>query len=108
MESRECDLLIIGAGPTGLYGAYYAGFRGFSTVVLDTLPEVGGFVHQRQVLGECAPHQQERERPHPRPQRDGGPDHQAGLYIQREHGERGGAEPVPIGLRGENGGGESR
>ncbi len=42
MESRECDLLIIGAGPTGLYGAYYAGFRGFTTVVLDTLPEIGG------------------------------------------------------------------
>lgn len=37
-----CDLLIIGAGPAGLYGAYYAGFRGFSTIVLDTLPEPGG------------------------------------------------------------------
>ena len=26
----------------GLYGAYYAGFRGFDTVVMDTLPEAGG------------------------------------------------------------------
>lgn len=42
MDTRTCDLLIIGAGPTGLYGAYYAGFRGLDTVVLDTLPEPGG------------------------------------------------------------------
>lgn len=42
METRQCDLLIIGAGPTGLYGAYYAGFRGLRTIVLDTLPEPGG------------------------------------------------------------------
>ncbi len=36
------DMLIVGAGPVGLYAAYYAGFRGFSTVVCDTLPEIGG------------------------------------------------------------------
>lgn len=36
------DLLIIGAGPTGLYGAYYAGFRGMSVAVVDALPAVGG------------------------------------------------------------------
>ena len=36
------DLLIIGAGPVGLYAAYYAGFRGFDTVVCDTPPEIGG------------------------------------------------------------------
>lgn len=36
------DLLIVGAGPTGLYGAYYAGFRGMSVAVADALPEVGG------------------------------------------------------------------
>jgi thioredoxin reductase (NADPH) len=40
----ETDLLIVGAGPTGLYAAYYAGFRGLRTVVLDSLPEVGGQV----------------------------------------------------------------
>lgn len=42
MNVRACDLLIVGAGPVGLYGAYYAGFRGFDTVVMDTLPEAGG------------------------------------------------------------------
>ena len=31
------DLLIIGAGPTGLYAAYYAGFRGMSVAVADAL-----------------------------------------------------------------------
>jgi thioredoxin reductase (NADPH) len=36
------DLLVVGAGPTGLYAAYYAGFRGLSVTVLDALPEVGG------------------------------------------------------------------
>src|SRR6185312_10153825 len=36
------DLLIVGAGPTGLYGAYYAGFRGLSVALVDALPEVGG------------------------------------------------------------------
>ncbi|MEU9335440.1 NAD(P)/FAD-dependent oxidoreductase [Streptomyces sp. NPDC048290] len=36
------DLLVIGAGPTGLYGAYYAGFRGMSVAIADALPEAGG------------------------------------------------------------------
>lgn len=38
------DLLFIGAGPVGLFGAYYAGFRGLSMALVDTLPEVGGQV----------------------------------------------------------------
>ena len=38
----DVDLVIVGAGPTGLFAAYYAGFRGFTTVVIDALPEVGG------------------------------------------------------------------
>jgi ferredoxin/flavodoxin---NADP+ reductase len=38
----EVDLLIIGAGPTGLYAAYYAGFRGLSVGLVDSLPELGG------------------------------------------------------------------
>ncbi len=42
MTDISCDLLIVGAGPVGLYGAYYAGFRGLSTVVIDSLSEVGG------------------------------------------------------------------
>ncbi|MBI3687098.1 MAG: NAD(P)/FAD-dependent oxidoreductase [Actinobacteria bacterium] len=40
----EVDLLIVGAGPAGLYGAYYAGFRRMSTAVVDALPEPGGQV----------------------------------------------------------------
>ncbi|TMR92948.1 NAD(P)/FAD-dependent oxidoreductase [Nonomuraea basaltis] len=44
MESADLrtDIVIIGAGPTGLYGAYCAGFRGLRTVVVDALPQVGG------------------------------------------------------------------
>ncbi len=38
----QTDLLIVGAGPTGLYAAYYAGFRGLSVAVVDSLPELGG------------------------------------------------------------------
>ncbi len=40
----EVDLLVVGAGPAGLYGAYYAGFRGMSVAVADGLPEAGGQV----------------------------------------------------------------
>jgi thioredoxin reductase (NADPH) len=40
----DVDMAIIGAGPAGLFAAYYAGFRGFSTVVVDALPEPGGQV----------------------------------------------------------------
>jgi ferredoxin/flavodoxin---NADP+ reductase len=41
-EQVTTDLLIIGAGPTGLYAAYYAGFRGLRVAVVDSLPELGG------------------------------------------------------------------
>jgi thioredoxin reductase (NADPH) len=41
---REIDVAIVGAGPTGLFAAYYAGFRGLSTVLIDALPEPGGQV----------------------------------------------------------------
>lgn len=44
MPHVEADLAIIGAGPAGLFAAYYAGFRGFSAVVIDVLPELGGQV----------------------------------------------------------------
>jgi len=39
---HEVDLLIVGAGPAGLYAAYYAGFRALSVVVVDSLTEPGG------------------------------------------------------------------
>ncbi|MBY0274401.1 NAD(P)/FAD-dependent oxidoreductase [Candidatus Binatia bacterium] len=38
----DAELAIVGAGPVGLYAAYYAGFRDLSTIVLETLPLVGG------------------------------------------------------------------
>ncbi len=41
-QDHEVDLLVIGAGPVGLFAAYYAGFRGMSVAVVDSLPELGG------------------------------------------------------------------
>jgi ferredoxin/flavodoxin---NADP+ reductase len=38
----DVDLVITGAGPTGLYAAYYAGFRQLRVAVVDSLPELGG------------------------------------------------------------------
>ncbi len=40
----RCDLAIVGAGPAGLYATYYAGFRGLSVALVDSLPELGGQV----------------------------------------------------------------
>jgi thioredoxin reductase (NADPH) len=40
----DVDLLVVGAGPAGLYAAYYAGFRGLRTAIVDSLPEPGGQV----------------------------------------------------------------
>ncbi len=36
------DIIIVGAGPTGLFGAFYAGMREMSCLVLDVLPQAGG------------------------------------------------------------------
>jgi thioredoxin reductase len=41
-QLHETDMLIVGAGPTGLFAAYYAGFRGHRVAVVDSLPELGG------------------------------------------------------------------
>jgi thioredoxin reductase (NADPH) len=41
-ERVDVDLLVVGAGPTGLFATYYAGFRGLSVAVADSLPELGG------------------------------------------------------------------
>src|SRR3954471_1011737 len=38
------DVVIIGAGPTGLFASFYAGMRGMRTLILDALPEPGGQV----------------------------------------------------------------
>lgn len=39
-----CDVTIVGAGPTGLFAAYYAGFRGLGTALIDSQPDLGGQV----------------------------------------------------------------
>ncbi|MEV7384421.1 NAD(P)/FAD-dependent oxidoreductase [Streptomyces lydicus] len=44
MNPVEVDLLIVGGGPVGLFGAYYAGVRGLGVAVVDSLSEVGGQV----------------------------------------------------------------
>src|SRR5438132_12053740 len=36
------DITIIGAGPTGLFAAFYAGMRGASHRLIDNLDQVGG------------------------------------------------------------------
>lgn len=38
------DITIIGAGPTGLYAAYYAGFRALRTKIIDSQSDLGGQV----------------------------------------------------------------
>ena len=42
MSQEIYDLTIIGAGPTGLFAAYYAGFRTLRTKLIDSMPELGG------------------------------------------------------------------
>ncbi|MGY1502691.1 NAD(P)/FAD-dependent oxidoreductase [Streptomyces sp. QTS52] len=41
-DTYDSDLLLVGAGPVGLYAAYYAGFRGMSVTVIDALGRPGG------------------------------------------------------------------
>ncbi len=36
------DVTIVGGGPVGLFAAFYAGLRGLSTRIVDSLPELGG------------------------------------------------------------------
>jgi thioredoxin reductase (NADPH) len=42
VRSEPVDITIIGGGPTGLYGLFYAGMRGVSARIIDVLPELGG------------------------------------------------------------------
>lgn len=43
MQNAELkDITIIGGGPTGLFAAFYAGMRGVSCRIIDSLPELGG------------------------------------------------------------------
>ena len=41
-KSDVYDITIIGAGPTGLFSAFYAGMRGMKTKIVEALPEAGG------------------------------------------------------------------
>ena len=38
----KIELVIVGAGPVGLYAAHYAAFRSLRFVVLESMPMVGG------------------------------------------------------------------
>jgi thioredoxin reductase (NADPH) len=42
MSQEIRDITIIGAGPTGLFGLFYAGMRGVSAQIVDALPDAGG------------------------------------------------------------------
>ncbi len=42
MADALTDITIIGGGPTGLFGAFYAGMRGASCRLIDSLPALGG------------------------------------------------------------------
>jgi ferredoxin/flavodoxin---NADP+ reductase len=42
MQRPSVDITIIGAGPTGLFALFYAGMRGVSAQILDSLPQLGG------------------------------------------------------------------
>lgn len=41
-EKELFDIIIVGAGPSGLFGVFYAGMRGLKTKVIEALPQVGG------------------------------------------------------------------
>jgi ferredoxin/flavodoxin---NADP+ reductase len=36
------DILIIGGGPTGLFASFYCGMRNATSLIIDSLPELGG------------------------------------------------------------------
>lgn len=42
MKEYNTDILIIGAGPVGIFSAYQAGFLGMKTLIVDALSEIGG------------------------------------------------------------------
>ena len=39
---KPVDITIIGGGPTGLFGLFYAGMRGVTAQIVDALPQLGG------------------------------------------------------------------
>lgn len=56
-DDLDTDVVIIGAGPVGLFGAYYAGFRGLRCAVVDSLPQAGGQItamYPEKFIGDVA------------------------------------------------------
>lgn len=41
-EAEVYDITIIGGGPVGLFGCYYAGLRQMKAKIIDSLPQLGG------------------------------------------------------------------
>lgn len=44
IDSKVTDVAILGAGPVGLFGTFYAGLRGMSVKLIDSQPILGGRV----------------------------------------------------------------
>ena len=42
MSMNQVDVTIVGGGPCGLFASFYAGIRGMSVRIIDSLPELGG------------------------------------------------------------------
>ncbi len=42
LKSKIFDVIIVGAGPSGLFAAFYSGMRGMDTAVMECQPMVGG------------------------------------------------------------------
>jgi len=42
IDEEIYDVTIVGGGPVGLFGAFYAGIRQMKTKIIDSLPELGG------------------------------------------------------------------
>src|SRR6476660_10616138 len=43
-KNEIVDVLIVGGGPTGLFAAFYAGLRGSTSSIIDSLEQPGGAV----------------------------------------------------------------
>ena len=41
-EQKITDITIIGGGPVGLFAAFYAGLRGMTVKIIESLSELGG------------------------------------------------------------------
>lgn len=42
MQEKIYDITIIGGGPVGLFAAFYAGLRGMTVKIIESLSELGG------------------------------------------------------------------